>query len=177
MNRSTLAAACATLLLASLGCSSGSDGESASSASSASAPGATAGAVELTDANLAALERGLREELVVIRSPGRGSHYGVSLSEHSPEAGQVAAAAGISVEEYREIREVVERVFTTLNFQGKIGPPRSIDLDNAGEEFRMRLESDPFNELSQGSAAALRSRMDTLAPVWSEIVSQLAQNG
>ena len=68
----------------------------------------------------------------------------MSLQARDPEAQEVAEAAGMSVLEYRELHDAVERVLTTLNLQGKIGPPRSVDLEKASDEFRARYESDPL---------------------------------
>jgi len=136
----------------------------------------TQGAIELTPALLQAYAKGLRKEVEIIRRPGRGTHYGVKVSKFGEEGPEVAAAAGLSIEEYQAVQEVVGRIFTTLNFQGKIGPPRSIDLAEADPVWKARLEGDPFDELSPSSARALRDHMDVLVPPWSEIVGMTAQN-
>src|SRR5690606_599736 len=133
-------------------------------------------AFELTPALLQAYAKGLRKEVEIIRRPGRGTHYGVKVSKFGEEGPEVAAAAGLSIEEYQAVQEVVGRIFTTLNFQGKIGPPRSIDLAEADPVWKARLEGDPFDELSPSSARALRDHMDVLVPPWSEIVGMTAQN-
>lgn len=173
---SAIAAASFALLLVSTACSSDNEGSSSSASPATSA--AAANSVELTAANLGALERGLREELEVIRSADRpGSYYGVKLEARDPEAQRVAEAAGMSVQEYREIRDVVDRVFTTLNFKGEIGPPSSIDLEQVSDELRARIEGDPFAELSPESASALRGSMTSLEPLWSSIMAHIAQNG
>lgn len=150
----------------------------------ASPTGATAtaaaesGHVTLDDENLAAYARALARQVEIIRRPGRGTHYGVAISAHDldGETGEVMEAAGMTVAEYKAVDGLVDPVFTTLNFQGVIGPPRSIDVD-ASPEWRERLEGDPFASLSPESAAALRRHMDTLVPLWSEIVGLTAQHG
>src|SRR3546814_14808818 len=83
--------------------------------------------------------------------PGRGTHYGVTISKYGEEGPEVVATSGLSIDDYRAIRDLVDPVFTTLNFQGKIGPPRSIDLERA-PEWKHRLAGDPFDELSPASA-------------------------
>src|SRR5690606_35214867 len=96
-------------------------------------PGA---AIELTPALLEAYAKGLRKEVEIIRRPGRGTHYGVTVSKYGEEGPEVVRAAGLSHEDYRAVQDVVDRVFTTLNFQGKIGPARSIDLEKADPVWR-----------------------------------------
>ncbi|MFC3715422.1 hypothetical protein ACFONC_04580 [Luteimonas soli] len=133
-------------------------------------------AFELTPALLEAYAKGLRKEAEIIRRPGRGTHYGVTISKYGDEAQEVVAAAGLSIDDYRAIQDVVDPVFTTLNFQGKIGPPRSIDVERA-PEWKQRLAGDPFDELSPASAKVLREHMDILVPPWSEIIALTAQHG
>ncbi|HZW19233.1 MAG TPA: hypothetical protein VFF71_10555 [Luteimonas sp.] len=142
----------------------------------AGAPARPGEAVELTPALLEAYAKGLRREVEVIRRPGRGTHYGVTVSKYGEEGPEVIRAAGLSHEDYRAVQDVVDRVFTTLNFQGKIGPARSIDLEKADPVWRERLAGDPFDELSPASAKALRDHMDILVPPWSEIVEMTALN-
>jgi hypothetical protein len=47
-----------------------------------------------------------------------------------------AEASGLSESRYRDVREGVNRVFTTLDFQGKIDGPLSIDLERADRQPR-----------------------------------------
>jgi len=136
----------------------------------------TSAAIELTPALLEAYARGLRKEIEIIRRPGRGTHYGVTVSKYGEEGPAVVAASGLSHEEYRAVQDVVNHIFTTLNFQGKIGPARSIDVGKADPVWRERLAGDPFDALSPASATALRDHMDLLVPPWSEIIRMTAQN-
>ncbi|MGY0612178.1 MULTISPECIES: hypothetical protein [unclassified Luteimonas] len=133
----------------------------------------------LTDAVLERYARGLVKEAEIIRRPGRGTHYGVTVtgSVSGGESGEVLEAAGMTARQYLEVRTLVDPVFTTLNFQGKIGPPRSIDLDAASPEFRQRMASDPLDQLPPESADVLRRNMDRLVPLWSDIVGLTAQHG
>lgn len=172
----------ALFLAAGAGCTAGGDqGESAVAAtgtsSAKSSVDAEAASLELSVELLDGYGRGLQKELEILSRPGRGSHYGVTMSKHSDEAAEVIEAAGLTLPVYVAVRERVDRVFDTLNFQGKIGPPRSIDLARASSEWKQRLAGDPFAELPEASATALRSRMDTLVPTWSAIVKLTAQNG
>jgi hypothetical protein len=43
--------------------------------------------------------------------------------------------------------------------------------------MKQRLSSDPFAELAPSSAAALRARLDSLAPIWIEYMTLVAVNG
>ena len=152
------------------------DGSSAAGDATANGAGDAKEAFELTPALLQAYAKGLRKEVEIIRRPGRGTHYGVTISKYGEEGPEVVAASGLSLDDYRAIRDLVDPVFTTLNFQGKIGPPRSINVERA-PEWKERLAGDPFDELSPASAKALREHMDILVPPWSEIVRMTAQNG
>ena len=164
-----------------IGCSSEpGDGTTAASDRPATqaATGNEATTVELTDANLEAYARALAKQAEIIRRPGRGTHYGVIMSAYDMdgESGEVLKAAGMTAQEFHAVDDLVDPVFTTLNFQGEIGPPRSIDLE-AAPEWKERLEGDPFADLAPESAAALRRHMDTLVPLWSDIVGLTAQHG
>ncbi len=90
---------------------------------------------------------------------------------------QGAAAAGLSVEEYGALRETVNGIFQTLDFQEKIDGPLSMDLSRADAATKARLARDAFADLSSDSAAALRAQMDRLVPVWIEYVNLTAVAG
>jgi len=181
-----LAALCG-LALAITACGPSADEAAAAAATataasaSPDASGATDTAVRpagLTDANLEAYGRALAKQAEIIRRPGRGTHYGVSMSAYGldGEAGEVLEAAGMTIDEYHSVEQQVEPVFKILNFRGEIGPPRSIDLE-AAPEWKAKLEGDPFATLPPESAAVLRRNMDTLVPLWSDVVGLTAQHG
>jgi hypothetical protein len=90
---------------------------------------------------------------------------------------QGAEAAGLPVERYRSIRQTVVETFRTLDFQGKIDGPLSMDLSRADDATKQRLARDPFEALTPPSAAALRAHMDRLVPVWIEYVNLTAVAG
>ncbi|MFZ7097095.1 hypothetical protein ACOPJQ_13175 [Luteimonas dalianensis] len=183
MHRSMTAGLAALLTLALAGgCTPADDAERPATAESRPATGASAGddtqPAVLTDANLEAYARALGKQAEIIRRPGRGTHYGVSMSVHGSdgESEEVLEAAGMTIEEYRMVDRMVDPVFTTLNFKGEIGPPRSINLELA-PEWKEKLEGDPFDTLPPESAAVLRRHMDTLVPLWSDVVGLTAQHG
>ena len=84
---------------------------------------------------------------------------------------QGADAAGLPVEQYRQVRATINGVFQTLDFQDKIAGPMSIDLTRADEATKARVARDAFADLSPESAAALRAQMDRLVPVWIEYIN------
>jgi hypothetical protein len=88
-----------------------------------------------------------------------------------------AKAAGMSEARYGEVRAAVNEVFTTLDFQGKIDGPLSIDLDRASAAMKARVSGDAFADLPAQSAAALRARMDRLVPLWIEYEKMVAVAG
>jgi len=130
-----------------------------------------------TDTDLDKLERGLRKEIEAVKA-AQVKASSATTSKARGEAMQAqwdtatipqgAEASGLSADRYREIREAVDSVFTTLDFQGKIDGPLSIDLERADAATKARVSGDAFASLPAGSASALRARMDRLVPIWSE---------
>ena len=180
------AAAVSTLFL---GC--GDTAEKAIQPSSAEAPPAKASAsstatLELTDNSLSAYERGMKKEIEAVRAAQARSRDAKTAQERG-EAIQAAfeeatipegaAAAGLPVEQYRALRATVGEIFRTLDFQGKIDGPLSMDLSRADAATKERLSRDPLADLSPASAAALRNQMGRLVPVWIEYVSMTAVAG
>jgi hypothetical protein len=88
-----------------------------------------------------------------------------------------AAASGLAEPRYRDVRERVDRVFTSLDFQGKIDGPLSIDLERADAATKARVSGDAFADLPPETAMALRARMDRLVPLWSEYKRLVAVAG
>jgi hypothetical protein len=160
--------------------------EPAGSAGGSSAQAARPSVVELTADTLSAYERGLRKEIEAVRAaqqaasaattPEQRGHAIQGSFEHATIP-QGAEAAGLPLAQYRGLRETVNGVFRTLDFQGKIDGPLSIDLTRVDAATKERVSRDPFADLSAGSAAALRSRMDRLVPVWAEYVRLTAVAG
>jgi hypothetical protein len=147
--------------------------------------GATAPA-ELTAADLDAWERGMKAEIAAVRAAGDRAASASTAQERADAAGagqeratipQGAEAAGLAVDRYRQVRETVNEVFRTLDFQGKIDGPLSIDLSRVDPATKERLARDPFADLPGDSAAVLREQMDRLLPVWIEYVEMTAVAG
>lgn len=177
------------LLIAGAGCADRNDSaERASRGDERGTEGtpSSTGAVELTSGTLTAYERGLKKEIEAVRAAQQRSGTATTAQERG-EAIQAsfedatipqgAAAAALSVEEYRALRETVNGIFQTLDFQGKIDGPLSMDLSRADAATKERLARDPLAALSSGSAAALRAHMDRLVPVWIEYVTLTAVAG
>ena len=104
---------------------------------------------------------------------GAASQAGFETST-APAAAQ---AIGAPLDRYQATRRTVNRVFETLDFQGKIPGPMEIDTARASPDMKRRLTTDPFTELAPASAAALRARLDALSRVWIEYMKLVALNG
>ena len=180
--------AAVTVALASFGCGDRTATDQASQTSSASAPAGQAGSrqVTFTEADLDQFERGLRSEIDAVKA----AQTKAASAKTAQERGQAiqaqwetatipagATASGLPEQRYRDIRDKVDRVLTTLDFQGKIDGPLSIDLDRADAETKARVSGDAFVELPPEAAAALRARMDRLVPVWIEYKKLVAVAG
>ena len=147
---------------------------------------ATSAKPEFTVESLNSYERGLRKEIDAVRSAQQRASAAKTPQERG-EAIQAsfehvtipqgAEAAGLSVEQYRALRDTVNGIFETLDFQGKIDGPLSMDLSRADEATKQRLARDPFADLPPASAATLRAQMPRLVPVWLEYVSLTATAG
>jgi hypothetical protein len=158
----------------------------ASAARTEAAPTGAATAIELTASRLDALERGFRKEVEAVRAAqdrarsattprARGEAIQAGFEDATMALG--ARAAGMPIEEYRHVREVVNETLRTLDYQGKVDGPLTIDLSRVDEATRARLSRDPLADLSPASAAALRTRIDRLVPIWLEYVRLTAVAG
>jgi hypothetical protein len=164
------------------------DGAGSGSESHAQAPraGAAGASVSFDQSDLDAYARGIRKEVEAVRAAKERSTSAKTPQERgeaiqgSFETATIpvgAAAAGLPVDRYREIREAVHEVFETLDFQGKIDGPLSMDMSRASEQMKARLSRDAFAELPAESASALRGRMDQLVPIWIEYINLTAVAG
>jgi hypothetical protein len=180
-----------TMLLAACGGDGDArDGDSSGAAVSASAAttdaAPPAGAVELTVGDVELYERGLQQEIELVRAAQtRGS--GATTPEARSEAMQAqwkeqtmpaaARAIGADPARYAQVRERLHEVLRTLDFQGKIEGPMQLDTSRATPEMRARLASDPVAELPQPVGAALTARLDRLAPLFAQYVRLTAVGG
>ena len=185
------------LLLTAAACS-GSQSETAqtgdTSQSAAPAPPAmgtgvvsdTETAFAFSDADLDLYERGMRKEIELVKAARARSDSAKTPAERgaasqaafeSSTAPAAAQAIGASLDRYQATRRTVNRVFETLDFQGKIPGPMEIDTARASPEMKKRLAGDPLAELPPASAAALRARLDALTSVWIEYMQLVTLNG
>ena len=164
------------------------DGAAAAPAAEAGAPAdaAPAGAFAFTEADLDAYERGLQAEIELVRAAqeragsastpeARGEAMQAQWKEQTMPA--AARAIGVAPERYEQVRETVHEVLQTLDFQGKIEGPMQLDTSRATPEMRATLARDPFAALPPASAAALRARLDRLAPIFARYVRLTAVGG
>jgi hypothetical protein len=139
-----------------------------------------------TDADLDAYERGMRKEIELVKAAKLRGDTAKTPEERgaasqaafeSSTAPAAAQAIGAPVDRYQATRRTVNRVFETLDFQGKIPGPMQIDTARASPEMKQRLSGDAFGNLPPASAAALRRRLDALSRVWIEYMNLVAVNG
>ena len=140
----------------------------------------------ITAEALAAYERGLKKEIEAVRTAQQRSSSAKTAQERG-EAIQAAfetatvplgaQAAQLPEPQYRQLREKVNDIFRTLDIQGKIDGPISMDLSRVDAATKERLSRDPFGDLSAESAAELRKHMDRLVPVWIEYINLTAVAG
>ena len=183
------------LTLLAAGCGGGGSGDAADTAAGAAtgdaAPAAAAASGEeaayaFTEADLDAWERGLAKEIELVRAAqaranaattpqARGEATQAQWAEQTiPQAAQSLGAAGAN---YAATRRTVHRVLETLDFQGKIDGPMSLDTTRVAPEQRARMTMDPYGELAPASAAALKARLDRVVPRWIEYVNLTAVAG
>jgi len=86
-------------------------------------------------------------------------------------------ASGLPLERYRLVRQTLSRLLTTLDFQGKIDGPQSVDTAHADAEMKARLASDPYSALDSGSAEIVKSKLSTIVPAWIRYVTLTAVSG
>ena len=183
--KSRFVTAALALALLGIACDGKARTPDASTAAAPAAP-AKAGQVTFTEADLDKFELGLRKEIDAVKA-AQAKAASATTAQARGEAIQAqwdsatipmgAQASGLSAARYREIREAVNRVFTTLDFQGKIDGPLSIDLQRADAATKARVSGDAFAEVPADSAAALHARMDRLVPLWSEYTKLVAVAG
>ncbi len=170
------------------GCGGDSEGGSpdADAPTPSAAVGEPAANTTFDEADVDAFARGLAREAELVReaqakartaatAEERGAAMQAQWKEQTMPGG--AEAAGLPLERYAEIREAITQTLQTLDFQGKIEGPMQLDTSRATPEMRQRLESDAFASLPAGSAAALRSRLDQLAPIWRTYIELTAVGG
>jgi len=144
------------------------------------------GPITFSSADLDGFEKGLAREIELVRAAAERASRATTPQERGQaiQAGfeqttmaEAAPVTGLSAERYRLVRETITTLLTTLDFQGKIDGPQSMDTSRADAAMKARLASDPYSVLDPGSAAALRSRMDRIVPLWVQYVNLTAVAG
>lgn len=151
-------------------------------ATDAGLPG-EAGPITLSAADFDGFEKGITRETELVRAASDRAAKATTPQERGEaiqaafEQNTMAAAApvtGLSVERYKFVRETLSRLLTTLDFQGKIDGPQSLDTSRADAATKARLASDPYLVLDSASAAELKSRMNRIVPLWIAYVNLTA---
>ena len=141
---------------------------------------------ELTEADVDAFHRGLEREIEAVRAANAQQSAATTPEERgrAMQAGYAEAtavegakAAGMAPERYEEVRKTMVEVLRKLDFQGKIDGPMQLDTMRLSPEDRREAARDPLADLTPASAAAVRSRLDRLAPVWGSYVRLTAVGG
>lgn len=147
---------------------------------------AAGGVLTLTAADLDGFEKGLARELELVRAANARNMKATTPEEGTaareamlPEKtiAEAAPVTALSPERYRVVREKLHGILRTLDFQGKIDGPMSIDTTRASPGMRQMLASDPYAALDPAGAAALKARIDRIVPVWAEYVNLTAVAG
>jgi len=157
-----------------------------STAEIATPPAPVVGPLVLTASDLDGFEKGLRREIELVRAAqerasrattpeARGEAIQAQFEDRT--IADAAPASGLSAERYKLVRETLHEILETLDFQGKISGPKSMDTARAGDAMRARLRSDPYTALDPAGAAALKSRMDRIVSIYVEYVNLTAVAG
>jgi hypothetical protein len=154
--------------------------------SAAASQTSSAGPITLTAADLDGFEKGIARETELVReasakaaSASTPQERGAAIQAGFEDNTIVVAApvTGLSVERYRLVRETLSRLLTTLDFQGKIDGPQSVDTARADAATKARLSSDPYEALDPAGAALLKSRLSRIAPLWIDYINLTAVAG
>jgi hypothetical protein len=195
ISRIRLTLTAATVITA-IACSGDKAADNADTAMAANAVGsptggaqtteAAAGPLTLTAADLDGFEKGIARETQLVKEAQERSRTATTPQARGEaiqaafEDNTIAAAApvtGLSPERYKQVRETLSTIMTTLDFQGKIDGPQSVDTALAGPAMKARLSSDPYAALDPAGAEALKSRLDRITPVWVEYITLTAVGG
>lgn len=137
---------------------------------SAQAPAARS----FTSAEVDAFQRGLKDEIESLRKAQAG-RFDPNAEEKAIAAG--AKASALDSRRYRELHDTILDILRTLDIQGKIDGPVSVDLNRVSADQRKKLTRDPFLDLPAASANALRAKLDQLAPLWVAYINLTAVAG
>ena len=152
-------------------------GKDAAPAAASSPAEASSPTVSLTAQDLDGFEKGLTEEIRLVKEgklraerasnpTDRGNAIQSTFEENTTKG--AIPVSGLSFERYHQVRDVMGRLLTTLDFQDKIAGPQSVDTLLADSAMKARLHSDAYKELDAASAQLVKSRLDRIAQLWIE---------
>lgn len=145
-----------------------------------------AGPLTLTAADLDGFEKGIARETQLVKEAQERSRTATTPQARGEaiqatfEINTIPAAApvtGLSRERYKLVRETLSTIMTTLDFQGKIDGPQSVDTARAGPALKARLSSDPYAALDPAGAEALKARLGRIVPLWVEYITLMIVAG
>ena len=167
--------------------SSSTDSSPATAQTSQSSVAVSAAApMTLSAADIDGFEKGLKREIEVVKEGKiraskattpveRGNAIQSTFEENTMK--EAVPASGLSFERYHLVRGTLSRLLTTLDFQGKIDGPQSVDTTLADSAMKARLASDPYSVLDAQSAELLKSRLNEIVPMWVEYVNLTVVGG
>ena len=175
------------ILLLMAACSSGNaDKAEDTPGSNDTAVPASPQAASLTAADIDGFEKGIAREIQLVKegqerarraqTPVERGNAIQSTFEENTMKGAVEAS-GLTLDRYRLVRQTLSQLLTTLDFQGRIDGPQSVDTTLADAEMRARLASDPYDALDAQSAQLVRDRMGRIVPLWVEYVNLTVVGG
>jgi hypothetical protein len=143
-------------------------------------------AISLTETDLDGFEKGLAREIYLVKDGQlraqrattpveRGNAIQSTFEENT--MAKAVPESGLPLERYRLVRQTLSRLLTTLDFQGKIDGPQSVDTAHADAEMKARLASDPYSALDPASAELVKGRMDRIVPLWIEYINLTVVGG
>jgi hypothetical protein len=173
MNQRVISSLVLTAVIGVAGCGGGSgEGQAVNASRPEPVAQGSSSPVDFTAAELDAYGRGMTREIAAVRAATK-----VDAKWEMATIPLGAEAAGLPEGRYRAVRQAVNEVFRTLDFQGKIDGPMQIDLSRVDESTKQRIARDPFADLTPAAASALRAAMDRLVPIWIDYVRLTAVAG
>jgi hypothetical protein len=130
----------------------------------------------ITPAMLDAYARGLDEEIALMRASGTHS---VSLSKYGEQGPQVAAKAGLSLPEYRALRQDMHKVlYERMMHERYAGPAGQARLAQLEPHKRKHAEEvlarDPYASLSTAERSQVQARLALLRSQYDDYMSLAA---
>lgn len=140
----------------------------------------------VTPADVEPFERGLRKEIEAVRAARARQASATTPAERgaamqaqfeTATAAEGAKAAGMDEARYGQVRQAMVQLLRTLDMQGKIEGPVSLDTTRVSPEQRRVLTDDPYAALAPATADAVRARLASLAAAWKEYIELTAVGG